>query len=122
MHVTLKNNKHKIKILHELHTPIEHSILPKTCKIKYIDDEGRTSLMIACIDGNMEDVKKYISEINCVDDDGWTALMYAAYHGRVDIFLFLKEHGADVDKTTHSGLKATQLAYFNGQYEISQLG
>jgi ankyrin repeat protein len=120
--VTLKNNKHKIKILHELHSPIEYYTLPKTYKITYIDDEGRTPLMIACIDGNMEDVKKYISEINCVDDDGWSALMYAAYHGQLDIFLFLREQGADVDKTTHSGLNAYQLAYFNGQYDISQLG
>jgi len=120
--MTRKNNNHKIKILQNLNSPIEHICLPKTCKIKYIDDEGRTSLMIACIEGNIEDVKKYISEINCADDDGWTALMYAAHHGKLELFLYLIEQGADVHKKTHSGLTATQLAYFNGQYEISQLG
>ena len=121
MYVTCKHRKkRRLCILHELTIPIEYS-LPKTNKIKYIDDEGRTSLMVACIHGLMEDVQKYISEINEIDDDGWSALMYAAHHGHRDIILFLIQQGADVTTKTHSGLTASQLAYFNGHYEISQL-
>ena len=121
--VTSKTNKHKITILHELSIPIHYHDLTekKTHKIKYIDDEGRTSLMMSCIHGNLDDVPKYISEMECTDDDGWTALMYASHHGHLPIVTFLLEQGVDIHKITHSGLKASQLAYFNGHYEISQL-
>ena len=121
--MTYKNNNRKITILHELFMTLPYHTLtePITRKIKYIDDEGRTPLMSACIHGNLEEVQKYISELECTDDDGWTALMYASHHGHLPIVTFLVEKGADVHKKTHSGLKANQLAYFNGHYEISQL-
>jgi hypothetical protein len=120
MYVTCKNKKkRKLRILHDITIPIDS--LPKTNKIKYVDDEGKTSLMIACIHGLMEDVQKYLSELDCVDDDGWTALMYAAHHGCKDIVLFLINHGANVNLKTHSGLTASQLAYFNNHYDISQV-
>ena len=76
--------------------------------------------MLACIHGELEEVKKYMSELDHVDDDGWTALMYASHHGHMSIVTFLVGQGIDIHKVTHSGLKASQLAYFNGQYEISQ--
>lgn len=120
MYVTRKNTKHKLRILYDL-APVSYEVLEmKTNKIKYIDDEGRTSLMTACIHGETDELSKYVSELNETDDDGWTALMYASYHGHLNIVTFLVNQGADIDKTTHSGLKASQLAYFNGQYEISQ--
>ena len=121
--VTSKINKHKITILHQLSIPIQYHDLTgtKTHKIKYIDDEGRTPLMIACIQNNLDDVKKYMVDLECTDDDGWTALMYAAHHGHVSIVTFLLEQGVDIHKKTHSGLKASQLAYFNSHYEISQI-
>ena len=122
MYVTCKNKHKKIKILNDLPFPIQYHTLEKTYvpKIKYIDDEGRTPLMIACIHNNVDDIYKYISEINCVDDDGWTALMYASHGGNSTIVNLLLEHRADLHKTTHSGLKANQLAYFNGHYDISE--
>jgi len=121
--VTRKKNKDKITILHNLSIRIPYQSLtePITHKIKYIDDEGRTPLMMACIQNNLDDVKIYIVDLECTDDDGWTALMYAAHHGHLHIVTFLLEQGVDIHKKTHSGLKASQLAYFNSHYEISQL-
>jgi ankyrin repeat protein len=120
--VTYKKNKHKIRILHTLSIRIPYQSLSEpTRKIKYVDDEGRTPLMLACIQGNLDDVKTHISELECIDDDGWTALMYACHHGHAQIVNFLLENNVDVYKTTLSGLKANQLAYFNGHYEISQM-
>lgn len=120
--VTQKHKKYKrIRIFEEIHEL--HSSDPiVTRKIKYVDDEGRTSLMLACVHGNLHEVHQtfYESDMNLVDDDGWTALMYAAHHGHADIVTFLVDQGVDTKLTTHSGLKASQLAYFNSHYEIYQ--
>jgi ankyrin repeat protein len=126
MYITRKHKKYKrIHIQQQLQDSIRYSELDKivTRKIKYIDDEGRTPLMIACIHGILNDVARvfYESDMNSTDDDGWTALMYAANDGHMEVVSFLLEKGVDVNVTTHSGLKASQLAYFNSHYEISQL-
>jgi ankyrin repeat protein len=122
--VTQKHKKYKrLLILQELHEPISFSLIPSVKrKIKYMDDEGRTPLMMACLQGDLQEVSSVFetSEMNEADDDGWTALMYAAHHGYADIVTFLVEKGVDTTKTTHSGLKASQLAYFNSHYEIYQ--
>jgi len=118
MYVTRKHKTYKrIRILQDL--PKED--LPR--KIKYMDDEGRTPLMLACLHGDLCEVyQKFChSEMDAVDDDGWSALMYAAHHGHADIVDFLIEKGVDRNLTTHSGLKASQLAYFNSHYEIYQI-
>ena len=126
MYVTCKNKQLKrIRILESISLPITPHELNKINirKINYIDDEGRTHLMIHSIHGHLEEVKKVFSysDVDCIDDDGWTALMYAANSGHVDIVRFLIEQKADVHVKTHSGLTAAQLSYFNGEYEISEL-
>jgi len=126
MYITRKYKKvTRLRILDFIHCPISYDELDKihVRKIKYVDDEGRTHLMIQSIHGDLEEVKKvfYPSDVNGVDDDGWTALMYAANAGHTEIVRFLIEKGADVHVKTHSGLTASQLAYFNGHYEISIL-
>jgi ankyrin repeat protein len=126
MYVTRKHKKYKrIRILNQIHVPIEHQEIDKIVvrKIKYMDDEGRTPLMIACIHGSLDDISKpfHESDMNCTDDDGWTALMYAAHYGHVEAVKFLLDKGVNIHLTTHSGLNASQLAYFNSHYEISQM-
>jgi ankyrin repeat protein len=131
MYVTLKNKQVKrIRILEFLDLPNSQEELDNknenknnVRKIKYMDDEGRTPLMIHSIDGNLEELKNvfYTSEMNCEDEDGWTALMYAANHGHIEIVRFLIEQGADRHGKTHSGWTAPQLARFNGHYEIAAL-
>lgn len=125
MNITCKHKKYKrLHILHALHETVSFIPLDPlvTRKIKYIDDEGRTPLMLASMHGVLEEVRCVFHEadMNVVDDDGWTALMYAAHHGHANVVSFLVEKGVDRHLTTHSGLKASQLAYFNSHYEIYQ--
>jgi ankyrin repeat protein len=121
--VTQKHKKYKrLLILQEIHPVAFILIQPVTHKIKYIDDEGRTPLMMACSKGDIDEVRSVFNEsdMNEVDDDGWSALMYAAHHGHAEIVTFLVEKGVDTTQKTHSGLKASQLAYFNSHYGIYQ--
>ncbi|XP_076621722.1 tonsoku-like protein isoform X1 [Colletes latitarsis] len=64
------------------------------------NEKGETQLHIACINGNVEAVKKLLTDghsINVRDHFGWTPLHEAANHGYVEIAKLLLQHGADVN-------------------------
>lgn len=81
-----------------------------------VDDEGCTSLMNACKEGNIHAVKTALKEddVNIQDEDGWSALMYAAYGNQPEIVVMLLESKANVHLKTPNGKNVRWLAYTEG--------
>ncbi len=69
------------------------------------NEVGATSLMLACIAGNLEEVKLLLelgADIECVDETGWrTALYMASENGNIEIIRTLISYGAKVIEGTN---------------------
>jgi len=91
--------------------------VPKTT---LVDEDGCTSLMVACKDGNLSAVQEALlhDDINYQDEDGWTALMYAAYFNHADLVSFLLAKEADRSLTTNNGKNVRWLAYTEGHVSV----
>ncbi|XP_031774603.1 tonsoku-like protein, partial [Apis florea] len=64
------------------------------------NEKGETQLHVACINGNIEIVKKLLESghlTNVRDHFGWTPLHEAANHGHVEIAKLLLKYGADIN-------------------------
>lgn len=64
------------------------------------NEKGETQLHVACINGNIEIVKKLLESghlTNIRDHFGWTPLHEAANHGHVEIAKLLLKYGADIN-------------------------
>ena len=69
-------------------------------KVKKIEEDGVSDLMLASAEGNLERVKDlvaYGANVNATSYNGSTSLMYAARNNNLDIVKFLIENGADKD-------------------------
>lgn len=61
---------------------------------------------ISCIDGNIEQVKRYlpfISDINLQNQNGWNAIILATYKNHIETVQFLVANGADITSTNYKG-------------------
>lgn len=63
----------------------------------------------------VEQVLKYVPDINLKNRFGWSALIIAAYNGWTEIIKTLIEHGADIGDTNFNG--TTVLMYAFSHYE-----
>ena len=71
--------------------------------------EGRTLLMHAAFDGDLETAARLLqkgADVNACDADGDTALMFASFNGHYAIVKLLLGHGADVFKRARNGWTA----------------
>jgi hypothetical protein len=67
-------------------------------KVKKIEEDGVSDLMLASAEGNLERVKDLIAygaDVNATSNNGSTSLMYAARNNHLNIVQFLIENGAD---------------------------
>jgi len=75
--------------------------------------DGRTRLMLAAFDGNLEAVRLLLlqgADVNARDKDGDTALMFAAFRGHAAIVSLLLAHGANVYARAKNGWTAKKAA------------
>lgn len=86
--------------------------------------EGRTLLMRAAFEGDLETAVSLLQEgsrVNARDADGDTALMFAAFNGHFLIVKLLLGHGADVLLRARNGWTARQAALSKNYMEIAAL-
>uniref|UniRef100_UPI0026312A47 ankyrin repeat domain-containing protein n=1 Tax=uncultured Brachyspira sp. TaxID=221953 RepID=UPI0026312A47 len=71
-------------------------LLDKCADINAKDNDGKTALMLASSNGDLEVVKLLIdkgADVNAKDDYNRTALMLASYNGHLEAAEFLKANG-----------------------------
>ncbi|HEX8773994.1 MAG TPA: ankyrin repeat domain-containing protein [Pyrinomonadaceae bacterium] len=86
--------------------------------------EGRTLLMKAAAEGNLQLVITLIqegSDVNAVDRDGDTALMFAANRGHYLVVKVLLANGADVLAMANNGWTALRAAKSGGDENVVRL-
>lgn len=94
--------------------------------INACDIDGRTQLVNATIEGNVDLVRTLISkgaDVNLVDSNGWSALHFAAQGFDHQIASLLLEHSAQVDAQDVEGNTPLSNAVFNskGQGDLIEL-
>ena len=100
---------------------IDLLILPPKYDIKKKDQFGRTLLMLACQTGQLEVVKKLVSEysdINDKDCNGMTPLMIAIQHDHQDVALFLIQRNAQLNIKAKNGKTPLHLAVLHDMFEV----
>jgi ankyrin repeat protein len=118
MYKTVKKMKYRrIRILEdciELFEPRE------SIRSSITDEDGCTSLMNACKQGDLPMVQRSIQldDMNYQDEDGWTALMYAVYHNHLPVVLYLIQEGVNPHIKTNNGKTARWLAYTENHSNI----
>ena len=86
---------------------------PKT-NVEMRTPEDESPLMMACLKGNIEIVKKLISRDADVNKTGWTPLHYAATGGHIAIIELLLEQHAYIDAESPNGTTPLMMAAHYG--------
>jgi ankyrin repeat protein len=87
-------------------------------------DSREEELLEACIQGNLEVVKRLLEQnvnVNAKDNEGNTALIVAAAMGQTETVEFLIYIGADINVKTSCDETALTLAVSKGHTEIANL-
>ena len=96
LHLANKEGKKFIDELTDKHNLNEEK--EEENKVKKIEEDGVSDLVLASAEGNLERVKDlvaYGANVNATSYNGSTSLMYAARNNRLSIVKFLIENGAD---------------------------
>ena len=89
--------------------------------VNMIDDEGASSLIIACKNGNTKIAKTLLKNnawVNTRDNHGQTSLSYASRNGYKNTVSLLIENGADVNTPNIYGWTPLMLAGKSGHIEV----
>jgi hypothetical protein len=92
-------------------------------KLKKIDTDEISDLMLASAEGNLErviDLISYGANINAVSRNGSTALMYASKNGHLMIVKLLLEKGANKEIINHRGSTALSLSKSFNCHEVTE--
>ena len=97
--------------------------IPKKKDRPGVDKYGRTELLHAAIEGDLEKLPSLIqahSDVNHQDDDGWTALHFAAQNRHLKIVDLLLKSGANPNLTNSHGNSPLFPAVMNarGNFDI----
>ncbi|UZD67719.1 MULTISPECIES: ankyrin repeat domain-containing protein [Marinobacter] len=88
------------------------------------DLRGRTQLIVAAEEGDLERVEYLLEQnvrVDAGDDCQWTAMMRAAAGGHSDILVRLLDQGADINHREKSGYTALMGAAVNNRLETAQI-
>ena len=94
------------------------STLPRGFSVDCRNTTGRTPLMNAALNGNVQVVKSIIkreADPSLMDNRGWNTLHYAAQGGNTDIISLIHTHLPDIDSKTREGDTPLMLAALNGK-------
>ena len=94
------------------------STLPRGFSVDCRNTTGRTPLMNAALNGNVQVVKSIIkreADPSLMDNRGWNTLHYAAQGGNTDIISLIHTHLPDIDSITREGDTPLMLAALNGK-------
>lgn len=92
--------------------------------VKTEQKEDKFPLHTAASDGDMEKVKKLISEgynVNIQDDANWTPLHRAAYFGHKETAKLLIDNGADVNVKTNIGVIPIMMAVMHNHNDTAEM-
>ena len=95
--------------------------LVKICDVNDINDEGRTALMFAISNNNIDIVKILLdsgANPDIKDNAKWTPFIYASYIGNIDICNILITKGVDIYAKTVFGVNAFMWATLNNHKNI----
>jgi ankyrin repeat protein len=105
--------------------PVQETIMNVRRDTKFNESvEGRTLLMRAAYDGDLEMAVALLQEgshVNARDADGDTALMFAAFNGHFLIVKLLLGHGADVFLRARNGWTARRAAQSKSHNAVADL-
>ena len=103
---------------------VEFLLQLKSCDIDYINEEGKTELMLACERGDQDIVCSLLSagaNVNIQDNKGWNALMRAIEHSHNSIIHMLLQANANPHLKKSDRSNALLIASYFGNYEIVEL-
>ena len=96
--------------------------LIKEENVEVIDEDGRTALMMASMNGHLSVVKVLVEEgeadIEKLDVYGWNALLLACSDGHLPVVQYLIEKGANADVRDKSGTTPLIAAANNGHLSV----
>ncbi|KAL3073569.1 hypothetical protein niasHS_017136 [Heterodera schachtii] len=100
-------------------------LLAHGATVGLLDNSGSVfALMLAAESGSFEVcrllVEEWAAEVNQQAIDGTTPLMGASIEGRLDVVIYLIDHGAEVQHTDAEGYNSLMHAVKNGKTEVAR--
>lgn len=92
-------------------------------KADTVHSNGKTTLMLAARDGDVEEVRHLLNngaDVNQANNNGGTPIMYAALGGDLSIVRMFIERGAELDAVAENGWSALMISSAKGFADIAK--
>lgn len=82
--------------------------------LNQLNPSGENALMMACLRGDLDIVKRMVEKGAEINKPGWTPLSYAATRGNTEIVKYLLDHAAYIDAAAPNGSTSLMMAAYFG--------